>query len=139
MLAARARGLSGVGGEQRESLPVQRREGSEVPLVEAHDAIGPVAIGQHDECAMGKSELEVFVADFESDDGGVVLALQARDSEASGSEIAEEGAPCSMPEAAAEQVVDLRRGRGGDNERSGFATTTGAEERSSSPFRPSAR
>ena len=53
-----------------------------MPLVEAHDAIGPVAIGQRDEGAVGKAELEVFVVACEVDDRGVVLALQACDGKA---------------------------------------------------------
>ena len=113
--------MSGVSGEEGECFSAEWRDGSEMSLVEAHDAVRPIALGQHDEGAVGEAELQVFIAAFESGDRGVVLALQAGDRKARGGEITEERSSCDMSEALAEQVIDLCGYRGGDHERSGFA------------------
>jgi hypothetical protein len=91
-----------------------------MPLVETHDAIGPIAIGQNDEGAVGKAKLQVFIAAFEFHDRGVVLALETCDRKPPGGEITEECASCGMSETLAEQIVDLRGYRGRDHERAGL-------------------
>ena len=92
-----------------------------MPLVEAQDAISPVPICQNDERAVGKAEPEVFITALKLDDRGVVRTLQACYGEAPGRKITQERSSCGMPEALAEEIVDLRCYRGGDHQRPGFA------------------
>ena len=60
------------------------RDGTEMALVEADDAIGTVAVWDRYQCAVGEPELKIRVACVEISDGGVVLTLQTGNGKSSG-------------------------------------------------------
>src|SRR5215211_2043902 len=87
-------------------------------LVECEGAGGLVAVGEHDQRAVDESELEVRVSGLQVSDRRIIVALQAFDAETSRGEVREERSPSRGRKAPPEQVVDLGRRRGGDDESS---------------------
>src|SRR5215218_2819066 len=86
-----------------------------------------MAVGEHDERAVGETEPEVGVARLELGDGRVVLLFEAGDGEAASGEIDEERPARAVAEALAEQVVDLCCRLCGDDKRAGFVTQGGED------------
>ncbi len=77
-----------------------------MPLVEAEQTSGFVALRENHDRATGETEAEIGVADVELGDRPVIVGFQARNVIALGSQIAEEGAPGRFAEADAEQVSE---------------------------------
>lgn len=84
---------SGVEGQDRERTALQWRDGTEMSLVEGHDLIGPIAVRDHDQRAVGEPKLEIRIACVELSDRGIVLALETGDGKSSGGEIGDEISP----------------------------------------------
>jgi hypothetical protein len=88
-----------VSGEDRKSPALEWPDGAEVSFVEAEDACGFVSASDDHKRAVGEPKVEIGVARIEVMNGGVVLALQIRDREASGGEVGDEAAPWSASRA----------------------------------------
>ena len=82
-----------------------------MPLVEAEQTSGFVALRENRNRAIGKTEAEIGIVGIEFGNRSVVTGLEAGDVVASRGEIAEKGAPGRGAKADAEQVVDLGRDR----------------------------
>ncbi len=89
-----------------------------MPLVEAHDAVGPVTVRDHDQRAVGEPKLKIRIACVELPDRGIVLALQTGNGKSSGGEIGDEASPWPMSNPLSEQVVHLGGDRCWNDQRS---------------------
>jgi hypothetical protein len=52
---------SAVAGQDCEGSALKRCDSTEMPLVEAHDVIGPVAVRDHDQRAVREPEIEIRI------------------------------------------------------------------------------
>lgn len=82
--------LSAIAGQDREGSTSKRCDGTEMLLVEAHDAISSVAVCDHSQRAVGESKLKIRIARVEVSDRDIVLALQTRNGKSSGGQIGDE-------------------------------------------------